>query len=58
MRRPETIKSHFVDQRAHLAGIRARCRPLRSQSYGRQLRAVIRHRPGMPIRFERNHLRA
>jgi hypothetical protein len=53
--RPRLIRDHFADHRAYLAGIRARCRPLRSPGYGRQLRSAIRHRPATPIRFEKIH---
>jgi hypothetical protein len=55
--RPSLIRDHFADHRAYLAGIRARCRPLRSPGYGRQLRSAIRHRPVSPIRFEKSHSR-
>lgn len=55
--RPRLIREHFADQRMYLAGIRSRCRPLRSPGYGRTLRSSIRHHVAGQVRFERSHSR-
>lgn len=55
--RPGLIRSHFVASRQYVAGVRSRCRALRSPSYGRQLRAAIRRHAPSEVRFERSHAR-
>jgi hypothetical protein len=53
--RPRMVREHVADHRRYLTGSRSRCEPLRSERYGRQLRATIRHRCVSQVRFERSH---